>query len=526
MDILVIFIPLLPLISAAVIGMGHLFGTLNGDTGEVTTARIATWANTLSCLLALTLLGADLLGKNTGSISAGQWLNSGFLTIKMDFITTGFNVGLAALFSILLTIVTRFSINYIHREPGFHRFFFILSLFSSAMLLLVLSGNTIGTFIGWEIAGLCSYLLIAFAYDRPVATTNATRVFVTVRIGDACFILGICLSYTWVGFNWSDINTASILNVTAPIQLTTGQSTSIALCFAIAAFAKSAQLPFTAWLARAMEGPTPSSAIFYGAVMTHAGVYLIILLQPIFEHAPLVMGLFIVVGLMTSIYSFIVGLTQTDIKSSLSYAISGQLGLMFLECGLGFWQLASWHLCAHAIVRCYQVLTAPSFLNYVHGVPMKPVIPAIGGLRWAYIVSLQRFWLDPIADRFIVKPVRELGHDLTYFDDHIVDRVMGTPASTELAISSLFKLEERIIDPQSSQDSDEFSRGSGLVGKPFQWAADAMSWFENRLVLRGIGMDTIHAGRKLGHLANKIEQLLLKPQYLLLCVCIALLVAF
>jgi NADH:ubiquinone oxidoreductase subunit 5 (subunit L)/multisubunit Na+/H+ antiporter MnhA subunit len=526
MDILVVFIPLLPLIAAAIIGMGHFFGTLNGDAGEVTTARIATVANTLSCLLALTLLCTDLLGKNAGSISVGQWLHSGFMIVEINFVTTGFNVGLAALFLILLTIVTRFSINYLHRESGFHRFFFILSLFSSAMLLLVLSGSTIGTFIGWEIAGLCSYLLIAFAYDRPVATTNATRVFVTVRIGDACFILGICLSYYWIGFNWNEINTASILNVTAPIQLTAGQSTSIALCFAIAAFAKSAQLPFTSWLARAMEGPTPSSAIFYGAVMTHAGVYLVILLQPIFEHAPFVMTLLLIVGLMTAVYSFIVGLTQTDVKSSLSYAISGQLGLMFMECGLGFWQLASWHLCAHAIVRCYQVLTAPSFLNYVRGIPMKPVTPVIGRLRWLYIASLQRFWLDPIAERFLIKLVRGFGHDLAFFDDHIVDRVMGTPVPTERAISSLKQLEERILNPRSDQDSDEFSRGSGLAGKPFQWIADIMYWFENRLVLRGVGMDTINLGRKLGHLANRIEQLILKPQYLLLFIFIALIVAF
>jgi NADH:ubiquinone oxidoreductase subunit 5 (subunit L)/multisubunit Na+/H+ antiporter MnhA subunit len=522
MDILVIFIPLLPLIAATVIGIGKLFGSLQS---EAIVTKIAVWANILSFSLALTLLSADLLGKNTGSFSAGQWLDSGFLNIKIDFITTGFNVVLAALFSLLLIIVTRFSINYIHKEPGFHRFFFTLSLFSSAILLLVLSGNTIGTFIGWEIAGLCSYLLIAFAYDRPVATINATRVFVTVRIGDACFILGIGLSYAWVGFNWNDINTAATLSVTAT-QLTAGQATSIALCFAIAAFAKSAQLPFTPWLSRAMEGPTPSSAVFYGAIMTHAGVYLVILLRPIFEHAPFIMGLLTVVGLMTAIYSFIVGLTQTDVKSSLSYAISGQLGLIFLECGLGFWQLASWHLCAHAVVRCYQVLTAPSFLHYVHGNPMKPVAPVIARLRWVYVASLQRFWLDSIADRFVVKLVRGLGHDLTYFDNHIVDQIMGTPASTERAISSLSQLEEKVLGLQFNHGPDKFSHGNGLAGKPFQWLADIMSWFENRLVLRGIGMDSISIGRKLGYAANKIEQLILKPQYLLLFVFITLLIAF
>ena len=139
---------------------------------------------------------------------------------------------LAALFATLFVIMMHFSINYMHKEAGFHRFFFIMSLFASAMLLLVLSGNAAGTFFGWEIAGLCSYLLIAYAYNRPVAAINATRVFVTNRIGDAGFILGTGLSYAWTGsINWNQLNAASA-------QLTMGEATGISLCFALAAFAK------------------------------------------------------------------------------------------------------------------------------------------------------------------------------------------------------------------------------------------------------------------------------------------------
>ncbi|MFA6162979.1 MAG: proton-conducting transporter membrane subunit, partial [Methylobacter sp.] len=279
MDALVILIPLMPFIAATLIGMGHLFGAISGEASESTTADIANWAISMSCLLALTLLGADLLDKNAGSYSIGQWLDSDTLNVQMNFITTGFSVRLAALFSLLLVIILRFSVNYMHREAGYHRFFFILNLFASAMLLLVLSGNAVGTFIGWEIAGFCSYLLIAYAYDRPVAATNATRVFVTNRIGDAGFILGIGLSYAWIdSINWNDLNATAA-------QLPSGQATAISACFAIAAFTKSAQFPFIPWLARTMEGPTPSSAAFYGAVMVHAGVYLLILLEPVFEQA-------------------------------------------------------------------------------------------------------------------------------------------------------------------------------------------------------------------------------------------------
>ena len=403
MDILAVFIPLFPAIAAAVIGIGHLSGILDGEAGETTTAAIASWAIALSCLLALALLGGDLLGKNTGSFGVGQWLVSGTLTVQINFITTGFSMVLAVLFAILLFIIIRFSINYLHREAGFHRFFFLLSLYAFAMLLLVLSDNAVGTFIGWEIAGLCSYLLIAYAYDRPVAAYNATRVFVTVRAGDIGFILGIGLSYAWTGtVDWTQLNTLST-------QLSSGQASAIALCFAIAAFAKSAQLPFAPWLARAAEGPTPSSAGFYGAIMVHSGVYLLILLQPILERAPLVMALIAVVGLLTAVYGFVVGLTQTDVKSSLFFATTGQLGLMFLECGLGFWQLASWHLCAHAIVRGYQVLTAPSLMHHILGNPIRPVSREISGVRWAYAASLHRFWIDQITDWALVKPVQKTG---------------------------------------------------------------------------------------------------------------------
>lgn len=520
MDALVVLIPLMPLAAAGVIGIGRLFGAISGEADESTTAGIAGWAISMSCLLALTLLVADLLGKNAGSYTTGHWLNSDTLDVQLNFITSGFNVRLASLFSVLLTVVMLFSTNYMHREAGYHRFFFILSLFASAMLLLVLAGNAVGTFIGWEIAGLCSYFLIAYAYDRPVAAANATRVFVTNRIGDAGFILGAGLSYAWFdSVNWSNLNAAVA-------QMTPGEATAIALCFAAAAFAKSAQLPFTPWLARAMEGPTPSSAVFYGAVMVHAGVYLVILLRPVFEQAPLAMAVVAIVGLMTAAYAFVVGLTQTDVKSSLAFATSGQLGLMFLECGLGFWQLAEWHLCAHAVVRGYQFLTAPSLLHNVHGNPIKPVTGSIERLRWAYVASLQRFWLDPMTDWALVKPVRGLAHDLSYFDDHIVERVMGAPDPAIRAISSLAQLEEQMIGAHLDNESDEFAQGSGLAGKLTEWTSTVLHWFEDRFVLRGIGKGTVNYGRELGHIANRFEQSVLRPRYLVLFVFITLLVAF
>ena len=520
MNSLVILIPLLPFIAALIIGLGQLSGLLRGEASESTTALIALWTCSMSCLLAFTLLGTDLLHKNASSFLLGQWLSSETLNIDINFITHGFSLVLAALFSLLLVIILRFSINYMHREIGFHRFFFVLTLFASAIQLLVLSGNTVGTFCGWEIAGLCSYLLILYTYNRPVAALNATHVFVTNRIGDASFILGISLSYAWAETtNWLNLRTIAA-------QLSTGEATGIAISFAIAAFAKSAQLPFTPWLARAMEGPTPSSSLFYGAVMIHSGVYLVCLLEPVFDKAPLAMALLVFIGGLTALYSYLVGLTQTDVKSSLVYATSGQLGLLFLECGLGFWQFAKWHLCAHAIIRTYSFLTAPSLMHNVYENPQHPVSPTLAKQRWAYTASLQRFWLDQLTDWTLIRPIRRLAHDLHYFDDQIVDQLTGITTPAINSISSLAELEEKLIGAHLDNHSVQFSNSSGVVGKITELFAGHTHWFEDRFVLGGLGKGTINVGRKLGQGANKIELLVLRPRYLVIFVLITLSLAF
>lgn len=520
MDALVVLIPLLPFLASIIIGLGILSEVLDGETKENWTATIALWSVYMACLLSLTLLGADLARVNKGSVNLGLWFASDNLKIPVNFITTGLNVRLAALFSLLLAIVCRFSVNYMHRETGFHRFFFTLGLFCSAMQLLVLSGNTVGTFFGWEIAGLCSYLLIGYAYDRPVAVHNAARAFVTNRIGDTAFILGIGLSYTWVdSVNWLNLNALAE-------QLTFGEATGIALCFSVAALVKSAQLPFSPWLARAMEGPTPSSAAFYGAVMVHAGVFLVILMHPIIEKTAFVMILLAAVGLFTACYGFFIGLTQSDIKSSLIFAATAQLGLMFFECGMGWWQLAEWHLCAHAVIRGTQFLTAPSLLHNLKGVPVKSFGSSLAKQPWAYTASLHRFWLEPITDWTLIKPVSRLGQDLAYFDDFIVDKSLGSPAPAITAISSLAQMEEQNLGARLDNDSDEFAQGSGFAGKLTSWFAAVMHWFEERFVLRGIGKETLRYGRRLGYAANQFEQLILRPRYLVLFVFITFLVAF
>lgn len=516
----VLLIPLIPFLAALTIGLGIFSGFIKGEASERKTALIATSAITLACLLAVTLVIHNALDNATTLLTVGQWLTIGSFSIPINFIYDSLNIRLACLFSVLLFIVMRFSVNYMHREVGFHRFFFMLSLFAAAMLWLVLAGNAVMTFIGWEMAGLCSYLLIAYFYDRPVSAVNATQVFITNRIGDAGFILGIGLSYHWLhSIQWQDINAAAT-------HLSAYQVNLLALCFTLAAFVKSAQLPFTPWLARAMEGPTPSSAVFYGAVMIHAGVYLLCLLQPLLVHAPLVMVLMAIGGGLTALYSVFVGLTQTDVKSSLVYAASGQIGLMFLACGLGWWHIAQWHLAAHAVMRGYQFLNAPSLMHHVHGNPIKPVHPQFARLHWAYMASLQRGWLEPLTTTVLINPIRGLARDLNHFDVRVLDRLMGVTAPVIRSLSSLAQNKEQLIGAHLDNDRDEFAAGSGLAGKLTEASASLVHWFEDRIVLGNHRQQLANRGRALGHTAQTIETLILRPRNLALLVLILLLSAF
>lgn len=518
MDALVVLIILMPLLAAAIIGVSHVIGWVHGEAGEGFTATTAVWAISMSTLLTIALLVIAVMGKNTGEFSAGLWLTSDLLSIAPGFISAGFNLYVTLVFSVLLTIVAKFSVNYMHREPGFHRFFAILSLFSGAIFVITLSNSMVSTFAGWELAGLCSYFLIAYAYDRPVAGQNATSVFIINRVGDASFVLAIGLSAVWLEkVNWSDLNAGVA-------DLSKGEAVALAICFTVAALVKSAQLPFSLWLTKAMEGPTPSSAIFYGAVMIHAGVFLIIQLQPLIDTVALARAILIITGGGTVVYAYLTGLSQTDVKSSQVFAILSQLGFMFVACGFGWWQLASWHMCAHAIVRSYSVLTAPSLIYNVKDVPVKPVTPLLREVRYFFVVSLQRFWLEQINDWALVRPLRRLAHDLSYFDDNVIDKIMGVPVPAMNVASKLALLEESALAPEIPHN--QLILGTGVVGKLMGWIGGFVHWFEDRLVLEGITKDTIHAGRALGHLANKFEIMILRPRYLVLFVFITFLVAF
>ena len=511
-----LLIPALPLLAAVWIAVGYLFGWNRGEAGERETAWVALVAISLSLLLLLVLDGLALSGKTPGQIIVGDWLTIGSIQIHLSFLFDRLALVMATLVAFISLLVTRFSVNYLHREAGFQRFFLVLSLFNAAMLLIVTAGSAVFTFFGWELAGVSSYLLIGYAWNRNTATTNATRAFVTNRIGDAGFVLALVFTLIWLGsVEWSEIPT--VVNDKAIPTLEIGL---IIGGFLLAALAKSAQLPFSSWVTRALEGPTPSSTIFYGALMIHAGVYLMLRMEPLLTLVPALMTILLIIGLLTSLYAWLTGLAQSDIKTSLMFATLTQVGLMLIWIGLGWFDLALLHLVVHAIWRSYQFLSSPSYMQQVQ----QPAKPAPAWLRKhprLYTAAMQRFWLDDLSDWLLVKPTRALAHEAQLFDEQVVDRLIGIPSHANM-LSTLSRLEA------SKQGlftvANEVGKGRGLFGFIFEWLAEAMQWLEDRLVLPSDGGALMKLVNYLGRHLEKIDHLLAQPRYLLLIIMATIMV--
>ncbi|MFA7239729.1 MAG: proton-conducting transporter membrane subunit [Sulfuricellaceae bacterium] len=502
-------IPLLPLLAAAGIALRILGGWDKGDLAEPPSARIAIYCVGMALLLLLALDGMAFTGGAPGQVRSGVWLSSGDIVLPISFTLDALALSIATLVAFIATIVLVFSRSYLHREVGFHRFFLGMSLFVSGMLLIVLAGNVVLTFVGWELAGVSSWMLIGYAYERTTATANALRAIVTNRFGDAGFILGIALALIWLGsVEWPDLLRAH--------QLGTLSAGLLALGFVVAALAKSAQAPFSPWIARALEGPTPSSAIFYGALMVHAGVYLLVRMEPLLRQAPALMSLIAALGLLTALYGYFSGLTQTDVKSALMFATTTQVGLMFLACGLGWFTLAAWHLGLHAGWRAYQFLASPSYMHLIGGAPTRVAPAWLRNRQRLYTAALQRFWLEALGDWLLVRPTQQMARDVRNLDDNVVSRLVGLPESAGVPAFLSASGEE--------MNKNQVVRGSGLAGALLEWSALKLHHFEARLLFQSGDSRLNRMLTRIGAYLLAAEGLLSQPRYLLLLIMATLVV--
>lgn len=265
---------------------------------------------------------------------------------------------------LLTFLVTVYSRYYLHRERGYKRFFNTILLFYTGYNITILAGNLETLFLGWEVLGITSFLLIAFYRDRYLPAKNALKVFSIYRVGDVGLILAIWLNH---GLWHSNITFLQMENAALQHEHLLSQSVTgiiISLMILLTAAAKSAQLPFSSWLPRAMEGPTPSSAIFYGSLSVHLGVFILLRTHTYWENQPLVRILIALMGLCTSIVASTTARVQSSIKSQIGYASVAQIGLIFIEVSAGLVTLPLIHFAGNAFLRTYQLLVSPSVVSY------------------------------------------------------------------------------------------------------------------------------------------------------------------
>lgn len=331
-----------------------------------------------------------------------------------DEVTAVFSVVGALLFFLVAT----FSKYYMHRDEGYKRFFNTILLFAAGYNFIIFSGNFETLFIGWEIKGLCSFLLIAFYRSRYLPVKNAYKTISNYRISDVALILAM-----WMMHHLTQQNvTFTQLDMARDLAAQThhaGMAVFITCMFILAALVKSAQFPFSSWLPRAMEGPTSSSAIFYGSLSVHIGVFLLLRTHAFWQDMLWAKILIIVTGALTGIFATLIARVQPTVKTQIAYSSAAQIGIMFIEIALGFHWLVLLHFAGNAFLRTYQLLVSPSVLNYLvhhqyfHYHP--PVSRPVGKLRAAlYILSVKEWNLDRLLYTYLWSPFKWAGRQLQF----------------------------------------------------------------------------------------------------------------
>jgi NADH-quinone oxidoreductase subunit L len=284
--------------------------------------------------------------------------DAGFLLDPLSSIWLLFVTGVGMLIHI-------YSTGYMAHEGGYYRFFGYLNLFMFSMLTLILANNYVLMFVGWEGVGLCSYLLIGFYFQRKSASDAANKAFITNRIGDAGFILGMFfIAWQFGSLRFTEVNH---LAHSGHFLIGDPYITAATLLLFVGACGKSAQLPLYVWLPDAMEGPTPVSALIHAATMVTAGVYMVARSNALFVLAPTSMKTVAIVGALTAIFAASIGLVQTDIKRVLAYSTVSQLGYMFLALGVGAFSAGVFHVFTHAFFKALLFLGAGSVIHAMSG---------------------------------------------------------------------------------------------------------------------------------------------------------------
>ncbi len=384
-------------------------------------ANIVAFAKILNIILALAFAavwiinGFDPITYNLGTLY--QTNNFVFaIHLYYDEITAVFSIVGAFLFFLVAT----FSKYYMHRDQGYKRFFNTILLFSTAYNFIILAGNFETLFIGWEIKGICSFLLIAFYRNRYLPVKNAFKAVTNYRISDVALMLAMWMMHhlTHQNITFSELEMAKEMAITSGH---TGMAIFIVCMIILATVVKSAQFPFTTWLPRAMEGPTASSAIFYGSLSVHIGVFLLLRTHPFWEDMLWAKIVIIIIGSITAIVATMIAMVQPTVKTQIAYSSAAQIGIMFIEIALGFHWLVLLHFAGNAFLRTYQLLVSPSVLNYLvhHQIfhYVKPTQKTVSKLKASfYMLSVKEWNLDHVMFTYLWSPFKWIGKQFRFLN--------------------------------------------------------------------------------------------------------------
>lgn len=383
---LIIFAPLLGFLIN-----GFNFKSKNYKTAGAI-ASVAAGLAFLGTLVAWVQLFNLAEGKESFTVTLFDWINLGGLYIGFEFLIDHISIIMLSIITGVGTLIHIFSIGYMSHDDRPAKYFAFLNLFLFNMLLLVLGKNLLVMFVGWEGVGLCSYLLIGFWFKDSEKAAAGMKAFITNRIGDAGFLLGMFLLFVTFG-TLDFVNLAQVIPQT-PETAWSGALTLSCLFLFIGATGKSAQIPLYVWLPDAMAGPTPVSALIHAATMVTAGVYMIIRLSPLFLMAPNAMMVIATIGALTAFFAASIGLTQWDIKKVLAYSTVSQLGYMFLAVGTGAFIPALFHLMTHAFFKALMFLGSGSVIHSMHG---EQDIRKMGGLKRYMPITYWTFFAGWLA---------------------------------------------------------------------------------------------------------------------------------
>ena len=389
-----LIIALSPLLGALIAG---LFGRKIGRTGAhvVTIASVA-----VSCVLSIQVLIGLINGEYLAfNQNVYTWMVSSDITFSVGFMVDSLTAIMMSVVTFVSLMVHVYTIGYMHDDPGYQRFFAYISLFTFAMLMLVMANNFLQLFFGWEAVGLVSYLLIGFWFKKETAIFANMKAFLVNRVGDFGFLIGIAaIVMTFGTLDYKEVFDQLPHFANNNISIFPGVQwslmTFIAIALFIGAMGKSAQAPLHVWLPDSMEGPTPISALIHAATMVTAGIFMVSRMSPIFEMSDTALSFVMLVGAFTAFFMGLIGIVQNDIKRVVAYSTLSQLGYMTVALGVSAYSAAIFHLMTHAFFKALLFLGAGSVIIAMHH---KQDMSEMGGLKKYMPVTFITMWIGTLA---------------------------------------------------------------------------------------------------------------------------------